>query len=104
MQFYEAKVEELGNNLKDLEVIVQRKQTNVRTIEEGKFDEVLGQCGQVLTFLSSVETKDYGVTRTRRATSGVMIFKNRKGKLDLILIQHEQLSCSRMLQKLRFSI
>ena len=36
VQFYEGKVEELGNNLKDLETIVQRKQTNVRTIEEGK--------------------------------------------------------------------
>jgi prefoldin alpha subunit len=34
-KFYEGKVEELGNNLKDLEVIVQRKQTNARTIEEG---------------------------------------------------------------------
>lgn len=34
-KFYESKVEELGNNLKDLEVIVQRKQTNARTIEEG---------------------------------------------------------------------
>jgi hypothetical protein len=36
-KFYESKVEELGNNLKDLEVIVQRKQTNARTIEEGMF-------------------------------------------------------------------
>lgn len=40
MEFYQAKVEELGNNLKDLEVIVQRKQTNVRTIEEGKFKTI----------------------------------------------------------------
>lgn len=36
-QFYESKVDELGNNLKDLETIVQRKQTNARTIEEGIF-------------------------------------------------------------------
>ncbi|KAH8177509.1 prefoldin subunit domain-containing protein [Sarocladium implicatum] len=33
-KFYDAKVEELGANLKDLELIVQRKQTNARTIEE----------------------------------------------------------------------
>ncbi|KPM39978.1 hypothetical protein AK830_g6567 [Neonectria ditissima] len=33
-QFYEGKVDELGSNLKDLEIIVQRKQTNARTIEE----------------------------------------------------------------------
>ncbi|KAF7551714.1 hypothetical protein G7046_g7644 [Stylonectria norvegica] len=33
-QFYEAKVEELTNNLRDLETIVQRKQQNARTIEE----------------------------------------------------------------------
>ena len=42
MQFYEAKVEELGTNLKDLEVIVQRKQTNVRTIEEGALSPFYG--------------------------------------------------------------
>ena len=35
-KFYDTKVEELGANLKDLELIVQRKQTNARTIEEGK--------------------------------------------------------------------
>ena len=33
-KFYESKVQELGDNLKDLEVIVQRKQTNARTVEE----------------------------------------------------------------------
>ncbi|PNY23408.1 prefoldin subunit 5 [Tolypocladium capitatum] len=33
--FYEGKVSELSNNLKDLEVIVQRKQANVRAVEEG---------------------------------------------------------------------
>ncbi|KAF5025266.1 hypothetical protein F66182_2651 [Fusarium sp. NRRL 66182] len=42
-KFYETKVEELGNNLKDLEVIVQRKQTNARTIEEGISTAVLRQ-------------------------------------------------------------
>jgi hypothetical protein len=35
--FYEAKVTDLTNNLKDLETIVQRKQQNARTIEEGTF-------------------------------------------------------------------
>ncbi|KAK0383323.1 hypothetical protein NLU13_9236 [Sarocladium strictum] len=33
-KFYDGKVEELGANLKDLELIVQRKQTNARTVEE----------------------------------------------------------------------
>ncbi|KAL6868942.1 subunit of tubulin prefoldin [Amphichorda felina] len=33
-KFYDAKVTELNNNLKDLETIIQRKQTNARTIEE----------------------------------------------------------------------
>lgn len=36
-KFYENKVEELVTNLKDLETIVQRKQINARTIEEGRF-------------------------------------------------------------------
>ncbi|KAL5089380.1 hypothetical protein Trisim1_005664 [Trichoderma cf. simile WF8] len=33
-KFYDAKVKEVGNSLKELEAIVQRKQMNVRTIEE----------------------------------------------------------------------
>lgn len=33
-KFYEGKVAELTNNLKDLEAVIQRKQTNARTIEE----------------------------------------------------------------------
>ncbi|TQS32838.1 hypothetical protein Golomagni_06835 [Golovinomyces magnicellulatus] len=35
-QFYEDKVKELTENLKDLEGVVQQKQINVRTIEEGE--------------------------------------------------------------------
>lgn len=34
--FYDNKVEELGANLKDLELIIQRKQQNARSIEEGE--------------------------------------------------------------------
>lgn len=34
-KFYESKVTDLTNNLRDLETIVQRKQQNARTIEEG---------------------------------------------------------------------
>ena len=34
-KFYEAKVEELGKNVKDLESIVQGKNQNLRLIEEG---------------------------------------------------------------------
>ncbi len=33
--FYENKIKELTNSLKELEAIVQQKQMNVRTIEEG---------------------------------------------------------------------
>ncbi|TWU75456.1 subunit of tubulin prefoldin [Metarhizium rileyi] len=33
-QFYDDKVQELGNNLKELEAVVQRKQANVRAVEE----------------------------------------------------------------------
>jgi prefoldin alpha subunit len=36
-KFYNSKVKELGANLKELEGIVQSKQMNVRTIEEGMF-------------------------------------------------------------------
>lgn len=36
-KFYNSKVKELGDNLKELEGIVQSKQMNVRTIEEGTF-------------------------------------------------------------------
>jgi prefoldin alpha subunit len=40
-KFYDGKVEELGANLKDLELIVQRKQTNARTVEESEFSYIL---------------------------------------------------------------
>jgi prefoldin alpha subunit len=45
-KFYESKVEELGTNLKDLEVIVQRKQTNARTIEEVLRQKIMASQGQ----------------------------------------------------------
>lgn len=35
-KFYEAKVEELGTNLKDLEKIVQGKSNNLQVVEDGK--------------------------------------------------------------------
>lgn len=38
--FYNTKVKELGDNLKELEGIVQSKQMNVRTIEEGTFAQL----------------------------------------------------------------
>ncbi|KAL8693383.1 MAG: hypothetical protein Q9218_001775 [Villophora microphyllina] len=37
-QFYTAKVEELGKNLKDLETIVQGKQGNLTVVDDGKRD------------------------------------------------------------------
>ncbi|KAF4974505.1 hypothetical protein FZEAL_8601 [Fusarium zealandicum] len=45
-KFYEAKVEELGTNMKDLELIVQRKQTNARTIEEVLRQKIMASQGQ----------------------------------------------------------
>lgn len=39
-KFYNSKVKELGDNLKELEGIVQSKQMNVRTIEEGTFAQL----------------------------------------------------------------
>jgi prefoldin alpha subunit len=36
VKFYNAKVEELGANLKDLESIVQGKSNNLRVVEDGK--------------------------------------------------------------------
>lgn len=35
-KFYEAKVEELGSNLKGLEAIVQGKSKNLSVVEDGK--------------------------------------------------------------------
>ncbi|KAK7426857.1 subunit of tubulin prefoldin [Neonectria magnoliae] len=45
-QFYKGKVNELGNNLRDLETIVQRKQTNARTIEEVLRQKIMAAQGQ----------------------------------------------------------
>ncbi|KAL0939428.1 byr1-binding protein bob1 [Colletotrichum truncatum] len=39
--FYEAKVQQLQNNIQDLEVIVQRKTSNVRSVEEVLRQKVL---------------------------------------------------------------
>lgn len=41
-QLYDSKVQELGNNLKELEAIVSQKQANVRAVEEGR--ELLLPC------------------------------------------------------------
>lgn len=38
-KFYEAKAEELGKNVKDLESIVQGKNQNLRLIEEGTHEQ-----------------------------------------------------------------
>jgi prefoldin alpha subunit len=35
-KFYEAKVDDLGNNLKDLEAIIGQKSNNLRVVEDGK--------------------------------------------------------------------
>jgi prefoldin alpha subunit len=41
MKFYEAKVDELGANLKDLEAIVQGKSNNLRVVEDVLRQKVL---------------------------------------------------------------
>ncbi|KAM3074105.1 subunit of tubulin prefoldin [Clarireedia jacksonii] len=40
-KFYEAKVDELGNNLKDLEIIVQNKSNSLRMVEDVLRQKVL---------------------------------------------------------------
>ncbi|KAI6779040.1 prefoldin subunit-like protein [Emericellopsis cladophorae] len=45
-KFYENKVTDLTNNLKDLETIVQRKQQNARTIEEVLRQKIMAQQAQ----------------------------------------------------------
>ena len=37
MKFYNAKVDEIGGNLKDLDSIVQGKSNNLRVVEDGKW-------------------------------------------------------------------
>lgn len=41
IEFYNNKVEELGASLRDLEKVVQSKSTNLKVIEDGKFDPYL---------------------------------------------------------------
>lgn len=36
-RFYDAKVQQLQSNIQDLEIIVQRKTSNVRSVEDGKY-------------------------------------------------------------------
>jgi hypothetical protein len=47
-EFYEAKVGELGANIKDIEAIVQNKTNSLRVVEEGallsSFPNVLRAC------------------------------------------------------------
>lgn len=43
IKFYNAKVEELGTNLKDLEGIVQGKSNNLRVVEDGEKSRKLKQ-------------------------------------------------------------
>lgn len=43
VKFYEAKVNELGNNLKDLEAIIGQKSNNLRVVEDGMSHSYLGE-------------------------------------------------------------
>ncbi len=56
---------ELGANLKDLETIVQRKQANARTIEEGKMKKNKSLNGRYekANYLNSVKAENYGEPR-----------------------------------------
>lgn len=62
-KFYEDKVKELNDNLKELEAVVQQKQVNVRTIEEGKsgFNFV---CCVISANIGSLATQDDGCSTT----------------------------------------
>jgi prefoldin subunit 5 len=75
-QFYNAKVEELSTNLKDLENVIQRKQTNARTVEEGTSHNFQGRpycVGTLLTPAYSSAPEDYGFAKF--ASRSVMINK-----------------------------
>jgi len=57
-KFYEAKVEELGTNLKDLESIVQGKSNNLRVVEDGKLHSGFNSRDFANIFVyCSIETK-----------------------------------------------
>ncbi len=53
---------ELTNNLKDLETIVQRKQQNARTIEDGVFSFLILATKRVklMCMTTSTKAKDHG--------------------------------------------
>lgn len=91
--FYENKIKELTNSLKELEAIVQQKQMNVRTIEEGA-----ESCHQSLLFILYVLTQNYSVTTQNDDTAikSASILKSRQTKQNLIT-----LCCTRILCHLR---
>ncbi|MCJ1482041.1 subunit of tubulin prefoldin [Schaereria dolodes] len=48
-EFYKSKIEDLGENLKDLERIVQGKSGNLRVVEDGRFSFPLALLGQIFS-------------------------------------------------------
>lgn len=62
-KFYEDKVKELNDNLKELEAVVQQKQVNVRTIEEGKLKFHVVGCANLANG-GSPATQDDGCSTT----------------------------------------
>jgi prefoldin alpha subunit len=53
-KFYDAKVEDLGNNLKDLEAIIGQKSNNLRVVEDGKSQILERGRGNMLILVSTV--------------------------------------------------
>ncbi|RQM06111.1 hypothetical protein DH86_00003359 [Scytalidium sp. 3C] len=56
-KFYEAKVEELGTNLKDLEAIIQGKSNNLRAVEDGTLNLCLAIRDFYLSIISVLRQK-----------------------------------------------
>ena len=59
--FYNAKIEDLEKNLKDLESIVQGKSNNLQVVEEGRYRETgfMERLSSKANLVHSFETEGY---------------------------------------------
>jgi hypothetical protein len=68
----------MADNLKGLEGVIQQKQHNVRTIEEGMDFKIMfdAKTTQTLTFVRSIETKNIGFSAAARTAARSAVMKN----------------------------
>ena len=64
-KFYEAKIEDLDKNLKDLETIVQGKSSNLRVVEDGQSSIVLHLAVELTSSPQPFERKSLVATTMR---------------------------------------